>query len=128
MSNLRKYLLRYLFRLLTHFKTKANFKFQILKLFTESLRIKGQSKKNRERGMMRITAYLTSSEGNSLPKRTRIGTPPSKENQKNKPALPCKYNWQKLAHLENVTIISEDRGVLRDEKKSISSPKRTKPI
>ena len=78
--------------------------------------------------MMRITAYFTSSEGNSLPKRTRIGTPPSKENQKNKPALPCKYNWQKLAHLENVTIISEDRGVLRDEKKSISSAKRTKPI
>ena len=39
----------YLFRLLTHFKIKTNFKFQIFKLFTESLQKKEQSKKNRER-------------------------------------------------------------------------------
>ena len=39
----------YLFRLLTHFKIKTNFKFQIFTLFTKLLRNKGQSKKNRER-------------------------------------------------------------------------------
>ena len=33
----------------THFKLKTIFKFQILKLFTESLWNKGQSKKKRER-------------------------------------------------------------------------------
>ena len=43
------------------FQDKNNFKFQIFKLFTESLRNKGQSKKKRERNM-RITAL---SEGNS---------------------------------------------------------------
>ena len=48
-SNLSKYWLWYLFRLLTHFKIKTNFKFQIFTLFTKSLRNKGQSKKNRER-------------------------------------------------------------------------------
>ena len=49
MSNLSKYWLWYLFRLLAHFKIKTNFKFQIFKLFTESLRNKGQSKRNKER-------------------------------------------------------------------------------
>ena len=48
-SNLSKYWLWYLFRLLTHFKIKTNLKFKIFKLFTESLQNKGQSKKNRER-------------------------------------------------------------------------------
>ena len=35
--------------MLTHFKIKTNFNFQIFKLFTESLQNKGQSKKNKER-------------------------------------------------------------------------------
>ena len=42
-------MLDYLFRLLTHFKIKTNFKFQIFKRFTESLQKKEQSKKNTER-------------------------------------------------------------------------------
>ena len=46
---------------MTHFKIKINFKFQIFKLFNESLRNEGQSKKKRERNM-RITAL---SEDNS---------------------------------------------------------------
>ena len=33
----------------THFKLKTNFKFQIFKLYTESLWNKGESKKKRER-------------------------------------------------------------------------------
>ena len=37
------------FRMLTHFKIKLNFKFQIFKFFTESLLNKGQYKTNRER-------------------------------------------------------------------------------
>ena len=35
--------------MLTHFKIKTNFNFQIFKLFTVSLQNKGQSKKKRER-------------------------------------------------------------------------------
>ena len=48
-SSLSKYWLWYLIRLLIHFKIKTKFKSEIFKLFTESLRYKGQSKENRKR-------------------------------------------------------------------------------